>query len=74
MSGSLSKSKDKDTIDMCKAIEDMINDSRSDGRNEANIETAKILLTLGKLTFEEIAESTHLSLEKVQELSNHKAV
>jgi predicted transposase/invertase (TIGR01784 family) len=102
MSGSLSKSKDKDTIDMCKAIEDMMNDSRSagrseghseglaegriegrnqgrseglvEGRNEANIETAKILLTLGKLTFEEIAESTHLSLEKVQELSNNKAV
>jgi predicted transposase/invertase (TIGR01784 family) len=88
----------EDTIDMCKAIEDMMKDSRSEGRseghseglaegrnqgrseglvegrNEANIETAKILLTLGKLTFEEIAESTHLSLEKVQELSNSRAV
>jgi hypothetical protein len=103
VTGSGLKLKDKeDTIDMCKAIEDMMNDSRSAGRseghseglaegriegrnqgrseglvegcNEANIETAKILLTLGKLTFEEIAESTHLSLEKVQELSNHKAV
>jgi hypothetical protein len=71
VTGSGLKLKDKeDTIDMCKAIEDMMNDSRS----AANIETAKILLTLGKLTFEEIAESTHLSLEKVQELSNHKAV
>jgi hypothetical protein len=71
VTGSGLKLKDKeDTIDMCKAIEDMMNDSRS----AANIETAKILLTLGKLTFEEIAESTHLPLEKVQELSNHKAV
>jgi predicted HTH domain antitoxin len=70
MSGSLSKSKDKDTIDMCKAIEDMMNDSRS----AANIETALRMLEKGKYSIDEIAELVELPIEKVQELSNHKAV
>jgi predicted transposase YdaD len=82
MSGSLSKSEDKDTIDMCKAIEDMMNDSRSAGRSEghseglaeANINTALRMLEKGKYSIDEIAELVELPIEKVRELSNHKAV
>jgi predicted HTH domain antitoxin len=55
---------------MCKAIEDMMNDSRS----AANIETALRMLEKGKYSIDEIAELVELPIEKVQELSNHKAV
>jgi urease gamma subunit len=71
VTGSGLKLKDKeDTIDMCKAIEDMMNDSRS----AANIETALRMLEKGKYSIDEIAELVELPIEKVQELSNHKAV
>jgi hypothetical protein len=71
-------------MDMCQAIEEMINDRFNDGfndgfnngfttgRKEANIETAKILLRLNKLTIEEISESTQLTLEEVKRLEQMK--
>jgi predicted transposase YdaD len=75
---------------MCKAIEDMMNDSRSEGHSEglaegrnqgrseglveANINTALRMLEKGKYSIDEIAELVELPIEKVQELSNHKAV
>jgi hypothetical protein len=79
VTGSGLKLKDKeDTIDMCKAIEDMMNDSRSEGHSEglveANINTALRMLEKGKYSIDEIAELVELPIEKVQELSNHKAV
>jgi predicted transposase YdaD len=107
VTGSGLKLKDKeDTIDMCKAIEDMMNDSRSAGRSEghseglaegrnqgrseglvegrnqgrseglveANINTALRMLEKGKYSIDEIAELVELPIEKVRELSNHKAV
>jgi hypothetical protein len=91
VTGSGLKLKDKeDTIDMCKAIEDMMNDSRSEGHSEglaegrnqgrseglveANINTALRMLEKGKYSIDEIAELVELPIEKVRELSNHKAV
>ena len=55
---------------MCKAIRDLMDDSREEGREEGReetlIEAAKNLLNL--LSDEEISGSLHLSLEKVQDL------
>lgn len=55
---------------MCKAIRDLMDDSREKGREEgregALIETAKNLLDV--LSDEVIAEKTGLPLEKIQEL------
>ena len=39
------------------------------GKRNANTETAKKVLTLGKLSFEEIAAIYNLTLEEVQELA-----
>ena len=51
---------------MCKIMEDM--------RNEAELNKAKRtaahLIKLGKMTLEEIAEATELSLDVVKELEN----
>ena len=56
--------------DVCKAIRDLMDDSRAKGREEGReetlIEAAKNLLNL--LSDEEISGSLHLSLEKVQDL------
>lgn len=45
---------------MCKAMEDM--------RKAERLEIAKKLLALGKLNYEEIAESANLTVDEVREL------
>jgi len=52
--------------DVCKAIQDLMADSKEEGREKALIETAKNLLDV--LSDEVIAEKIGLPLEKVQEL------
>jgi hypothetical protein len=63
-------------MDMCQAIEEMISDAfnegHNDGCNETRIETAKMLLSLNKLTLEEISKSTQLTLEEVKHLEQTK--
>lgn len=46
---------------MCKAMEDM----RKEERLETSIETAKILLKQGVLSYEQIAEATKLSVTEI---------
>ena len=53
---------------MCRAFEE----TRMEGEMRRAIETAKRMIARGKLTLEEIAEDTGLSLEKVQELAGTK--
>jgi hypothetical protein len=50
---------------MCKAFEET--------RNQKAIDIARNLIELGKLTLEEIADVTNLTLEKVQELAGVKS-
>ena len=50
---------------MCKVMEDMRNESAE----RRSVEIAKNLLQLGKLTFEEIASSAGLTIERVKELA-----
>jgi hypothetical protein len=52
--------------DMCKAIQDLMADSKEEGRESALLEAAKNLLDV--LSDEVIAEKIGLPLEKVQEL------
>lgn len=51
---------------MCKIMEDM---KKEAGLNKAK-KTAVYLIKLGKLSLEEIAEATELSLDTVKELEN----
>ena len=55
-------------VDMCEAIQQMVNEAC----DEAAITFAKKLLALGKLTLEEIAETSGLPLAKIQELASEK--
>ena len=52
---------------MCKAIEEMRNETAI-----TSLETAKSLLLIGKLTCEEIAQATKLTVEEVKELDGKK--
>lgn len=53
---------------MCKAFEE----TRREGAYRAQIETAKRLISRGKMSLEEIAEDTALPLETVQELAGQR--
>ena len=61
---------------MCTLFEEIAKDSRDEGRNEgkteANIETAKRMLSRGKLSVEEIAEDTNLPIETILKLQKQK--
>ena len=54
---------------MCKAIEEM----RNETARKTSLETAKSLLLIGKLTCEEIAQATKLTVEEVKELDGKKS-
>ena len=59
------KEDEKGVAVMCKVMEDMRNESAE----RRSVEIAKNLLQLGKLTFEEIASSAGLTIERVKELA-----
>jgi len=59
----------KERVDMCKAIEQI----RTESSNDKALEIAKNMLSAGKLTYEEIAGYTGLSLEEVQALAGEKS-
>lgn len=59
----------KDEVSMCKAIQGIKEDARLEGARENSIETAKKLISLGKLTLEEIASMCSLSFEEVKGLT-----
>lgn len=50
---------------MCKAMEDM----RNEAARENSLETARNLLLIRKLTYEEIAQATKLTVDDVKELN-----
>ena len=59
---------------MCKAMEDMRNTAWNEGKiegiKENAIETAKSLINMGLLTFEQIAQATKLSIDQIKELAS----
>ena len=68
------KQDEKGVATMCKIMEDMRNEAAQKAAQEAeqkaNKKTAVHLIKLGKMTLEEIAEATELSLDVVKELEN----
>ncbi len=59
------KEDEKGVSTMCKALEDMRNETAERER----IKSALSMLKIGKMTIEEIAECSRLSLDKVKELA-----
>ena len=68
---------EKGVDDMCDIWDEIRNEARNEGRNEGiannRIETARKMIANGKLSFEEIAECSGLSLDKVRELAGNKS-
>ena len=58
---------------MCDIWEEVKNEGKVEGKLEASIDNAKTMLKSGKLTLEEIAEFSGLSIEKVRELAGNKS-
>ena len=56
---------------MCKIFEDMQKEAAEKAAREATMEMAKNLIGSHKLSFEEIAAYTHLTLEQVKELAQN---
>ncbi len=54
---------------MCRAFEELRNESIITGKNERTIEVALKMLQLGKYTIEEIIEITGLTKDQVMELA-----
>ena len=59
----------EENIDMCKALEDWAEESRSEGIEEGKIDTTVGLLSLGKLFLEEISRVTKFSIERIKEIA-----
>ena len=57
---------------MCKSIEDMMKKAEKEGEQKAELrikqETAKRMILMGRLTYEEVAEYAGLALEEIQEM------
>lgn len=66
------KEDEKGVAAMCKVLEDMRNESARAAVEHRNVEFANTLLKLGKLTFEEVAESAGLTIEQVKQLASSK--
>ena len=58
---------------MCRAMEEMRNEAAREAAKENSLETAKSLLLIGKLTYEEIALATKLTVDEVKKLDNKKS-
>ena len=58
---------------MCKVMEDMRNEAAKEAARKNQIETAKSLLLLGKLTYAEIAQATKPTVDEVEELDKKKS-
>ena len=58
---------------MCDIWEEVKNEGKIEGKLEASIDNAKTMLKSGKLSLEEIAEFSGLSIEKVRELAGNKS-
>ena len=58
--------------EVCKAIEIYGKEQRKEAKLEEKIEMTKKLIARGKMSLEEIAEDTGLSLEKVKEFAGQR--
>ena len=58
---------------MCRAFEEVREESAREAKHEQSIEIAKSLLEVGKMTYEEIARSVQLPVEEVKALDTKKS-
>ncbi len=63
----------KESEEGVKAMCDIWEEVKNEGKIEASIENAKTMLKDGSLSYEKIAEFSGLSIEKVRELAGNKS-
>ena len=63
----------KETEEGVDTMCDILDEMKNDVRTETRIENARKMLEIGKMTFDEIAICSGLSVEKVRELAGNKS-
>jgi hypothetical protein len=63
----------KETEEGVDTMCDILDEMKNDVRTETRIENARKMLEIGKMTFDEIAICSGLSIEKVRELAGNKS-
>ena len=58
---------------MCKAMEDMRNEAAREAAREKTLQIANNMLGMKKLTYEDIARATGLSVDEIKELDSKKS-
>lgn len=67
------KETEKGVSEMCDILDEMKNEARAEAALKTRIENAKKMIESEKLSLEEIAEFSGLSIEKVRELAGNKS-
>ncbi len=62
----------EEEINMCKALEDLKEEGRKEGRESAEREFVRKLLAKKQFTYEEISDMTDISVEEIQKIERHK--
>lgn len=57
---------------MCKALEDLKEEGRKEGRESSEREFVRKLLAKKQFTYEEISDMTDISVEEIQKIERHK--
>lgn len=57
---------------MCKALEDLKEEGRKEGRESAEREFVRKLLAKKQFAYEEISDMTDISVEEIQKIERHK--
>ena len=58
---------------MCKAMEDMRNEAARESAREKTLQLAKNMLALNKLSYDEIAKVTGLTIDQIKEMDSKKS-
>ena len=64
---------DRGVTVMCKAMEDMRNEAAREAAREKTLQIANNMLGMKKLTYEDIARATGLSVDEIKELDSKKS-
>ncbi len=67
------KEDEKGVTVMCKAMEDMRNEAARESAREKTLQLAKNMLALNKLSYDEIAKVTGLTIDQIKEMDSKKS-
>ena len=60
-------------VQMCRSVEALMKKVENKTEHRKSIETAQVLISIGKNSFEEIAKASGLTVDEVKELARHRS-